>query len=112
MALKTARRAGISPFYAMEVLRAANQRAAAGETVLHLELGRPGTPAPRAVIAAAKRALDDDPLGSPEALGLPVLRRRIADHYQAFYGVAVDPGRVVVTTGSSGAFLLGFLAAF
>jgi aspartate/methionine/tyrosine aminotransferase len=112
MALKTARRGGISPFYAMEVLRAANERAASGETVLHLEIGQPGTPAPRAVIEAAKRALEADPLGYTEALGLPALRRRIATHYQDFYGVAVDPGRVVVTTGSSGAFLLGFLAAF
>src|SRR5712671_1001099 len=112
MALKTARRAGISPFFAMEVLRAANERAAAGETVLHLELGQPGTPAPRGVIAAAKRALEAEPLGYTEALGVPGLRRRIAGHYQDFYGVAVDPSRIVITTGSSGAFLLAFLAAF
>src|SRR5215471_11118351 len=112
MPLKTARRAGISPFFAMEVLRAANERAAAGETVLHLELGQPGTPAPRGVIDAAKRALAAEPLGYTEALGVPALRRRIAGHYQASYGVAVDPGRIVVTTGSSGAFLLSFLAAF
>jgi len=112
MPLKTARRAGISPFFAMEVLRAANERAAAGETVLHLELGQPGTPAPRGVIDAAKRALEAEPLGYTEALGVPALRRRIAGHYQDFYGVAVDPGRIVVTTGSSGAFLLAFLAAF
>jgi aspartate/methionine/tyrosine aminotransferase len=112
MALKTARRAGISPFFAMEVLRAANERAAAGETVLHLELGQPGTPAPRGVIEAAKRALEAEPLGYTEALGVPALRRRIASHYQDFYGIAVDPGRIVVTTGSSGAFLLAFLAAF
>jgi aspartate/methionine/tyrosine aminotransferase len=112
MALKTAGRAGISPFFAMEVLRAANQRAATGQPVFHLEIGQPATPAPRAVIAAAMRALAEDPLGYTEALGLPGLRRRIAAHYQDFYGVAVDPARVVVTTGSSGAFLLAFLAAF
>src|SRR5207302_8693733 len=53
-----------------------------------------------------------EPLGYTEAFGLPALRRRIADHYAAVYGIAVDPGRIVLTTGSSGAFLLAFLAAF
>ncbi|MFO1058799.1 MAG: aminotransferase class I/II-fold pyridoxal phosphate-dependent enzyme [Dongiaceae bacterium] len=112
MALKVAGRAGIAPFIVMEVLRAANARAAAGGAVLHLEIGQPGTPAPRPVLEAAKRALDGDPLGYTEALGVPVLRRRIAAHYRDFYGVAVDEDRVVVTTGSSAGFLLSFLAAF
>ncbi len=112
MALKVARRGVVPPFIAMEVLRDANARAAAGEEVLHLEVGQPGSGAPQAVIDAAKRALDQDQLGYTEALGIPVLRRRIARHYRDTYGVDVDPERVVVTTGSSGAFLLGFLAAF
>ena len=112
MALKVARRGVVPPFIAMEVLRDANARAAAGEEVLHLEVGQPGTGAPLAVIDAAKRALDQDQLGYTEALGIPALRRRIARHYRDTYGVDVDPDRVVVTTGSSGAFLLGFLAAF
>jgi aspartate/methionine/tyrosine aminotransferase len=112
LALKVARRGVVPPFIAMEVLRDANARAAAGEEVLHLEVGQPGSGAPQAVIDAAKRALDQDPLGYTEALGIPVLRRRIARHYRDTYGVDVDPERVVVTTGSSGAFLLGFLAAF
>src|SRR5262249_30314517 len=96
----------------MEVLRDANARAAAGEEVLHLEVGQPGTGAPQAGMDAAKRALDEDQLGYTEALGIPALRRRIARHYRDTYSVDVDPDRVVVTTGSSGAFLLGFLAAF
>ena len=112
MALKVARRGAVPPFIAMEVLRAANERAARGENVLHLEVGQPSTGAPRAVIEAAKRALDSDQLGYTEALGIPPLRQRIAGHYRDMYGVSVDPARVVVTTGSSGAFLLGFLAAF
>jgi aspartate/methionine/tyrosine aminotransferase len=112
LALKVARRGVVPPFIAMEVLRDANARAAAGEEVLHLEVGQPGSGAPQAVIDAAKRALDQDQLGYTEALGIPVLRRRIARHYRDTYGVDVDPERVVVTTGSSGAFLLGFLAAF
>jgi aspartate/methionine/tyrosine aminotransferase len=112
VALKVARRGAVPPFIAMEVLRDANERAARGENVLHLEVGQPSTGAPRAVIEAAKRALDSDQLGYTEALGIPPLRQRIAGHYRDMYGVCVDPARVVVTTGSSGAFLLGFLAAF
>ncbi len=64
------------------------------------------------MIAAAKAALTSDTLGYTEALGLPALRRRIADHYKDRYGADVDPSKVVVTTGSSAAFLLSFLAAF
>ncbi len=112
MALKVARRGAVPPFIAMEVLRDANERAARGENVLHLEVGQPSTGAPRAVIEAAKRALDRDQLGYTEALGIPPLRQRIARHYRDMYGVSVDPARVVATTGSSGAFLLSFLAAF
>ncbi len=112
MALKVAQRSLIPPFIAMEVMRAANERAAKGDDVLHLEVGQPGTGAPRAVIEAAKAALQSHTLGYTEALGLPALRRRIARHYKQRYGVEVDPARVVVTTGSSGAFLLSFLSAF
>ena len=112
MTLKVARRGAVPPFIAMEVLRDANERAARGENVLHLEVGQPSTGAPRAVIEAAKRALDSDQLGYTEALGIPPLRQRIARHYRDMHGVNVDPARVVATTGSSGAFLLSFLAAF
>jgi aspartate/methionine/tyrosine aminotransferase len=112
MALKVARRAAIPPFIAMEVLRAANARAAGGLGVYHLELGQPDTPAPAAVIEAAKRALDRDRLGYTEALGIGPLREAIARHYEQNYGLDIVPARVVVTTGSSGAFILGFLSAF
>ncbi|HKW53322.1 MAG TPA: aminotransferase class I/II-fold pyridoxal phosphate-dependent enzyme [Stellaceae bacterium] len=112
MTLKIARRGLVPPFIAMDVLRAANERAAAGDDVLHLEVGQPSTPAPAAVLAAARAALDGETLGYTDALGLPALREAIAAHYRERYGVALDPSRVVVTTGSSGAFLLAFLAAF
>ena len=112
MTLKIARRGLVPPFIAMDVLRAANERAAAGDDVLHLEVGQPSTPAPGAVLAAAREALGRQPLGYTDALGLPALREAIAVHYRESYGVALDPSRVVVTTGSSGAFLLAFLAAF
>jgi aspartate/methionine/tyrosine aminotransferase len=112
MTLKVARRAVVPPFIAMEVLRAANERAAAGERVLHLEIGQPDTGAPAAVIEAAQRALSNHRLGYTEALGIWPLREAIAAHYRNSYGTDVDPARIVVTTGSSGAFILGFLAAF
>jgi len=93
-------------------MRAANQRAAEGEDVLHLEVGQPGTPAPLPVLEAAKAALISQRLGYTDALGIEPLRKRIARHYRESYGVEVDWRRVVVTTGSSGAFILAFLAAF
>lgn len=96
----------------MEVLRAANARQAAGGDVLHLEIGQPSTPAPKGVIAAAAHALAADRLAYTDALGLPALREGIARWYQDRHGVVISPHRVVVTTGSSGAFLLAFLAAF
>jgi len=112
MALKVSTRGRIPPFIVMDVMRAADERAATGADVLHLEVGQPSTPAPTGVIAAAERALRGDILGYTDALGIPALREAIARHYRERHGVAVDPQRVIVTTGSSGAFLLAFLAAF
>jgi aspartate/methionine/tyrosine aminotransferase len=114
--LKSSRRSRIQPFIVMDVLRAANARDAAARTpderCVHLEVGQPATPAPRVVIEAARRALADDRLGYTESLGIPDLRARIARHYRDAYGIAVPADRIVVTSGSSGAFLLAFLAAF
>src|SRR5271168_4280892 len=112
MTLRPSRRGLVPPFIAMDVLRAANQREAAGAEIIHLEVGQPGSAAPEPVLEAARRALVSEPIGYTDALGIAPLRRAIAAHYQAQYGVAVDPGEVVVTTGSSAAFLLAFLAAF
>ena len=89
----------------MDVLRAANERAAARKAVYHLEVGQPGAGAPEGVLEAARRALAGDRLGYTEALGIPELRAAVARHYKDYYGVALDPGRVVVTTGSSGGFV-------
>lgn len=110
--MKVARRADIAPFYAMEVLKAANQRAAEGGDVLHLEVGEPGAGTPRAVRAAAQAALVSAQLGYTEAFGLPELRQRIARHYADTYGATVSPERVVLTAGSSAGFVLAFLSAF
>ena len=112
MALKVSARGRVPPFIVMDVLRSANERQAAGEDIVHLELGQPGTPAPRGAIEAAQAALESEQLGYTEAFGLAALRARIAAFYQSRYGVEVDPARIVVTTGSSGGFVLAFLAAF
>ncbi|MBI1779680.1 MAG: aminotransferase class I/II-fold pyridoxal phosphate-dependent enzyme [Proteobacteria bacterium] len=96
----------------MDILRRANERAAAGGDVLHLEVGQPSTGAPAAVLAAAHEALDGETLGYTEALGLPALRETIARHYRDYYAISVPPGRIAVTTGSSAGFILAFLAAF
>ncbi len=112
MTLKIARRGQIPPFIVMDVMRAAFERQQAQGDVLHLEVGQPSTPAPQGVIAAAKAALDGQTLGYTDALGLPQLRARIAEHYQSWYGIRVPAGRIAVTTGSSGAFVLAFLAGF
>lgn len=112
MALKRAARGFVPPFIVMDVMRAANERAAAGEDIVHLEIGQPATPAPRGVRDAAAAALRRDPLGYTDAPGIGELRSRIARHYRELYGIEIDPARVFVTTGSSGGFILSFLAAF
>ncbi|MFN3460011.1 MAG: pyridoxal phosphate-dependent aminotransferase [Oceanibaculum sp.] len=110
--MKIARRGRIPGFIVMDVMRAANERAAAGADVLHLEIGQPSTGAPSRVLEAAKRAIDSELLGYTDAFGILPLRERLADHYRARHGVSVDPARIVVTPGSSGGFILSFLAAF
>jgi hypothetical protein len=90
----------VDPFIVMDVLAAANVRAAAGADVLHMEIGKPGSTPPQAVLTAAREALGQVPLGYTEALGRPQLRAAIANHYDQLYGLAVDPGQVVVTVGT------------
>lgn len=110
--MKVSQRATVRPFAVMEVLSAANARRAAGESVLNLCAGEPGAGASAVVREHAADLLRAGDLGYTEAMGIPALRAAIAEHYADWYGVAVDPARVAVTTGSSGAFLLAFLAAF
>ncbi len=106
------RRGAIPPFIVMDVMRAANARAAAGARVLHLEVGQPSSPAPEPVLQAAARALAGDRLGYTDAFGLEALRRRIGRHYGEAHGLDLDWRRIAVTSGSSGGFVLAFLAAF
>ena len=96
----------------MDVMAAAARIEAAGGHVIHMEVGQPSAPAPRTALNAAHAALERGQIDYTSALGIPSLRARIAQHYRDAYGCAVDPERIVVTTGSSGAFILAFLAMF
>ncbi|HMN38843.1 MAG TPA: aminotransferase class I/II-fold pyridoxal phosphate-dependent enzyme [Hyphomicrobium sp.] len=111
-ALQPSLRSSISSFMAMDIMRAAAECERAGASIIHMEVGQPGTAAPRAALEAALSAIAQDTLGYTLALGLPELREKIAKLYQQWYGLTVSPDRVVVTTGSSGAFVLAFLALF
>ncbi len=110
--LKVAGRAAVPPFHVMDLLAAAARRERSHGDLLNLVAGQPSTPAPLPVRQAAKRALDSEVLGYTEALGIPELREAICGHHKRVHGLEVSPDDVVVTTGSSGGFLLAFLAAF
>lgn len=110
--LRKSKRSEVDPFIVMDVMEAARQAEAAGRSIIHMEVGQPGTPAPAGARATLAQSLDREPLGYTVALGLPELRQGIADLYRLWYGVDLDPARVVVTPGSSGAFILAFSALF
>jgi aspartate/methionine/tyrosine aminotransferase len=108
-----ASRANVPPFHVMDLLAAATRRQRTHGDLLNLLAGQPSTGAPGPVREAAKRLLDSgDPLGYTPAAGVLELREAIAGHHERAHGIDVDPDEVVVTTGSSGGFLLAFLAAF
>ena len=110
--LTVAARAAVPPFHVMDIWAAAAERQRTHGDLVNLSAGQPSTPAPAAVRAAAAAALDGDVLGYTVALGIPELREAIARDYARRYALDVPPEQVVVTTGSSGGFLLAFLAAF
>jgi aspartate/methionine/tyrosine aminotransferase len=111
--LRISKRAGnIAPFIAMDVMAIARLRESAGEDIVHMEVGEPGAPPPRLVREAAMAALGGGRIGYTESIGRPGLRARIARHYHETYGVDLDADRIVVTTGSSGGFVVAFLALF
>jgi aspartate/methionine/tyrosine aminotransferase len=105
-------RSDVPPFMVMDVMSAAARIEAAGGHVIHMEVGQPSASAPKTAIAAAHRALDLGRIDYTSALGIASLRERIARHYCDAYRCHVDPARIVITTGSSGAFILAFLAMF
>ena len=114
------RASGVASFKVMDVLQRANALQAAGHNVLHCEVGQPETGAPATVAQAAVEALTSPPqvMGYTDAFGLLPLREKIAQHYQKYYQKNLredqvpSTDRIVITTGSSGAFLLAFTACF
>ena len=110
--MRNSTRGEVDPFIVMDVMEAARAAEAEGRHIIHMEVGQPGTAAPAAARAALAQAMEAGPLGYTVALGLPELRARIAQLYGQWYGITLDPARVVVTPGSSGAFILAFSALF
>lgn len=110
--LKPSKRSDVPPFIVMDVMAAAAQREAQGAHIIHMEVGQPAAPAPAVAIKAVQAALTHGRIGYTETLGIPALRARIARHYEDTYDLSLDPARVVVTTGSSGGFILAFLSLF
>src|SRR3954454_18913926 len=110
--LRASSRSDVPPFIVMDVMAAAERIEAAGGHVIHMEVGQPAASAPNLAIEAAAAALRGGRIDYTSALGIASLRQRIARHYRETYRCVVDADRIVVTTGSSGAFVLAFLALF
>ena len=111
--MKSSRRGTVDPFIVMDVMEAARQAEQSGRSIIHMEVGQPGTPAPEAARHALASQLEQgEAMGYTVALGLPELRKRVADLYQTWYGLELNPERVVITPGSSGAFILAFSSLF
>ncbi len=97
----------IAPFHVMELMARARALEAQGRDIIHMEVGEPDFPTPRPIIDTAQRFIAGGQVFYTHALGLPQLREAIADFYATRYGITVDPGRIVVTAGASGALMLG-----
>lgn len=113
MTVKTSRRSRISPFLVMDVMEDARKLEEAGRDLVHMEVGQPGTPAPKAAMDRLTAEISKgSPMGYTVALGLPELRERIARLYRHRHGLDIGADRIVITSGSSCAFILAFLAVF
>ena len=110
--MRNSTRSAVDPFIVMDVMQAATAAEEAGRHIIHMEVGQPGTGAPKGAAEALTKAMGEGALGYTVALGLPALRKRIAQMYGDWYNVDLDPARVVITPGSSGGFLLAFTALF
>lgn len=110
--MKNSARGSVDPFIVMDVMEAASKIEKAGHDVIHLEVGQPGTSAPILAKESVIDSLSASTLGYTVALGIPELRKKIAELYWHWYKVKVDPQRIIVTPGSSGAFILAFTGLF
>ncbi|WP_353937500.1 aminotransferase class I/II-fold pyridoxal phosphate-dependent enzyme, partial [uncultured Sulfitobacter sp.] len=104
--MRISTRSQVDPFIVMDVMQAAAAAEAEGRHIIHMEVGQPGTGAPKGASTALTASMEQGALGYTVALGLPALRQRIARMYGEWYNVDLDPNRVVITSGSSGGFIL------
>ncbi len=110
--MKISNRSNVDSFIVMDVMEQARLEEEAGRKIVHMEVGQPGTPAPKGAIKALSKKMNTEPLGYTVALGLPFLRLKISELYKKWYNLELNPDRVIVTSGSSGAFLLAFTSLF
>ena len=110
--MKNSARGSVDPFIVMDVMEAASKKEKSGYEVIHLEVGQPGSLAPKMAAETVKNKISKSPMGYTVALGIPELREKIADLYLRWYNVQVEPERIIVTPGSSGAFILTFTGLF
>ena len=110
--MKKSKRSNVDPFIVMDVMESARKAEANGKHVIHMEVGQPGTPAPKRAKQFISDEISNNDLGYTVTLGLPELRNRISKLYGDWYNVDLNPDRIIITTGSSGAFILSFAALF
>ncbi len=111
--LKTSNRSNIAVFKALDILRQVNEREEQGQDIRRMGAGQPCFGAPQPALNYAIETMKKDPRqGYTEAIGMPLLRERIAEYYKNYYDVSVSPANIVITAGSSSAFILDFIAAF
>ena len=110
--MKNSTRGAVAPFIVMDVMEAARQAEEEGRHIIHMEVGQPSTAAPQKALQYLKDSMGRDAMGYTVALGLPALRQKIAGLYGEWYDIDLDPARIVVTPGSSGAFILSFTSLF
>ena len=110
--MKKSKRSNVDPFIVMDVMESARKAEANGKHVIHMEVGQPGTPAPKRAKQFISDEISNNDLGYTVTLGLPELRNRISKLYGDWYNIDLNPDRIIVTTGSSGAFILSFAALF
>jgi len=106
MPFNSKRSSQIQPFHVMRLLARARELEAQGRDIVHMEVGEPDFKTPQPVIDAAQAAIATGNMHYTPATGLPALKQKISEHYQKTYQVTVDPKRIVITPGSSGALLL------
>tara|TARA_B100000427_G_C15513618_1_gene597248 strand:- start:705 stop:1853 length:1149 start_codon:yes stop_codon:yes gene_type:complete len=110
--MKKSKRSVVDPFIVMDVMESARKAEELGNEIIHMEVGQPGTPAPKIARSKIINEIDNNNLGYTVTLGLPELRQRISKLYGEWYNIDLDENRIIITTGSSGGFILSFSSLF